>query len=112
MLKREELVVGGEYICSFSARTVLFIGVDRAFFRNDIGMEASERIDSILRNWSIKPKPKPRIKGWMNIYANHNKNYYPSSTIHRTKISADQIARSIDNRVACIEIDAEEGEGL
>lgn len=42
---------------------------------------------------------KPRIKGWLNVY----------DQVHSTKKSADAIGTG---RLACIEIDIPEGEGL
>ena len=49
-----------------------------------------------------------RIKGWVNIYAeNGGKAIGP---IHETKRGADKLACS--TRLACIEIDCLEGDGL
>lgn len=50
---------------------------------------------------------KPKIiKGWINIYPGNN----ISSTISPTKIDADNLSTSA--RIACIQIEFKEGEGL
>lgn len=50
------------------------------------------------------PAPKKRIRGWVNVYTNS------ASVIYRAKASADKDANF--DRLACIEIDVEEGHGL
>lgn len=59
---------------------------------------------------SITPKPEPRrIKGWVNVYDFNNINF---GNIHASKAEADKHVNRIAERIACIEIDVAEGEGL
>ena len=50
------------------------------------------------------PAPKKRIKGWLSIYPNGN-----TGSVRPTRAKCDELAAS--NRIACIEIDVEEGHG-
>lgn len=49
------------------------------------------------------PAPSKRLKGWLNLYRE-------SLTRYDTREMADR--RANGDRIACIEIDVEEGEGL
>ena len=51
------------------------------------------------------PAPKKRIKGWLSIYPNGN-----TGSVRPTRAKCDELATS--DRIACIEIDVEEGHGL
>ena len=56
-----------------------------------------------------KPAPKRRVKGWVNVHLGEG--YEPwLGDVHDSKDEADDYAGS--ERIACIEIDVEEGEGL
>lgn len=49
-----------------------------------------------------RPAPKRRVKGWVNV-----------NEVYQSKEDADEAERRSDyDRIACIEIDVEEGEGL
>lgn len=66
--------------------------------------------DDKVYKWRIKPEKK---KGWVNIYPySQQPNKYAGDVvgIYNTKELAD--AGAVLNRVACIEIEYEEGEGL
>ena len=58
--------------------------------------------------WRIKPEKK---KGWINIYPGYGIAHSPTG-IFDDKQEADNAAARDLNRVACIEIEYEEGEGL
>lgn len=51
------------------------------------------------------PAPGKSVKGWLNVYFTKM-----TPTIHNTREMADPNA--YNDRLACIEIDVEEGEGL
>ncbi len=57
--------------------------------------------------WRIKPKPKVKVKGWINIYSDRSS---LSGWIYKTKEEADGLR--IHSCIACVEIEYEQGEGL
>jgi hypothetical protein len=81
---------------------------------------ASEKASSYTRrgNYSLNtvtahdlidaPKPKRVIEGWVNVYVDRGGNPW-FGNIHDTKSDADDAG---EDRIACIHIRAEEGEGL
>lgn len=108
MLKREELVVGQMYTHNMgkadnsnAERLLLAIGEHSVFYRNEHGEERTAPIEAALQVWE---KPRPRVKGWVNVYHNYASKMRPS------KERADAFADPA--RLACIYIDVEEGEGL
>lgn len=85
--------------------------VDKTFFWNASGVCYTERKFNIVAEW-VEPK---RIKGWVNIVAKNPEN--PSSShvgrltcVWPTREMAD--AYCAYDRLACIEIDVLEGQGL
>ena len=112
MLTRDELKVGETYQnYSGQKRVLLFIGNNRAFYREEnTGYENSLHINDILGSWFKIPVRK---KGWINIYKHSS--YENASTVHPTKKAADEMAacNSLSlKRTACIEVEFEEGQGL
>lgn len=53
---------------------------------------------------------KPRIKGWVNVYPPEHGRGERASVVHASRERADKCAGA--NRIACVPIDAAEGEGL
>jgi hypothetical protein len=57
------------------------------------------------------PRPKRVIEGWVNVYPTASgKHFWPQASLYSSKDVADRSA--IPDRLACIHIRAEEGEGL
>lgn len=106
MLTRDELRVGETYVSVFGdaeedkKRTIIFVGEKIVVYKNNKNSEFCLDIASALRNWNKLPV---RHKRWVNFYA------YTSNS-HSTKELADAAATKA--RIACIEIEFEEGQGL
>lgn len=60
-ITREELIVGNEYINSTYVNTVLFIGDEHVFFRDDSGSEYIYTLSGALHNWSLPEKEKETV---------------------------------------------------
>lgn len=111
MLTRDELRVGESYVSAFgddknNKRTILAIGDSKIFYKcPQTDCEYLINIDNALRHWCKIPV---RHKGWMNLYPNNSSSL--GVLLYSSKKEADD--RAIGNRIACIEIEFEEGQGL
>ena len=76
-------------------------GIEVIWYFTDEGRFINTNVDRVE---DLIPKPK-RIKGWINVYP-----YCYIYGLYPTKKEADENADP--QRIACIEIDVEEGEGL
>lgn len=65
----------------------------------------------VPRSAIVKPKPK-RVRGWVNVgYGHHDT--FEMDGVYKTKFDADKaVQRKRFDRIACIEVDFAEGDGL
>ena len=100
----EEPKVGETWIGTLTKRekTILFIGDKILLFRQEDGKEFT--YDKHL--WSKYHTRAPvKQKRWINIYPESN-----SKSVYSTKDKADKLA--VNLRIACIEVEFVEGQGL
>lgn len=107
-MRREDLKVGETYRQINNqklTRTVLFIGDDLIIYKIN-GREGSWDIKSFLNHWEKIPPPKKSDKFWVNISSDRSRwlESFP------TRTEADQFAG--ENRIACVEVQWEEGQGI
>lgn len=115
MLKREELRVDGRYINSDGHEVeVNAIGVNKVLCtRIETGVEYAWDIKDAMRDWRTAPPPKLKGKRFMNILKYKDGGIFSSTFTSRE--DADSGATffvSGFERIACIEVDWTEGEGL
>jgi len=86
--------------------------VERGWTASGIWYVGEDNKNDLIAEWT---EPK-RIKGWLNIssQATASPGYHSFQCTHifKTRELADQFANNVGPRIACIEIDVLEGQGL